>query len=159
MATLPQRLSPRHLAVARLDASGLRRGEIAEILGLNPSTVSHLRRSPAYMVARASVQDRVERAAIRAIVSRIVGRPCPGCSGPVERRPQPRRRSALSNRRRLAEGGRPIAMARETGRPARRRGPIRSVARQASLALSREAIDALRVLNRAEVEANGLPRF
>ncbi len=141
MATPPRTLTQRHLAVARLDASGLRRREIAETLGLNPSTVSHLRRSPAYRTARAGMHARLEAAVIQTLVARIVSRPasCMICSdsGVIEARPGLRRPARKSTGK--------TSMDETTRRPAKE--GQRSMPPQ--LTLTPEAARCLRLMSQA----------
>ena len=77
VATIPKRVSERHLVAASFVASGARRSEIARALGLSPFTVSHLKRSPAFQVEVARFQRRLDDAFGAALVDRLVGRPRP----------------------------------------------------------------------------------
>ncbi len=81
MASIPKRFNERHLVPASLVAAGARRREIPQTLQLNPSTVSHLKRSPALHAAVARLQRRLEDGMVATVRDRIVGRPrpCPHC--------------------------------------------------------------------------------
>lgn len=72
MATPPTRLSPHHLAAARLFAAGWRRREIAETLRLHPSTLSHWRKTSAFRDAVRETGERLHEALIRATVRNLV---------------------------------------------------------------------------------------
>ena len=74
MATPPTRLSPHHVAAARLFAAGWRRREVADSLGLHPSTLSHWRKAAAFRDAVRDSQERLHEAFVRATVQNLVSR-------------------------------------------------------------------------------------
>ena len=74
MATTPQRLNDRHEAAARLFAVGMRRGEVARRLGYYPTTLSALRRSPAFQARSRELRREIQTSVVTALTDRIVRR-------------------------------------------------------------------------------------
>ena len=81
MATTPLRLNDRHEAAARLFAVGVRRGEVARRLGYYPTTLSALRRSPAFQARARELRREIQTVTVAAVVRRITMRRAGGHSG------------------------------------------------------------------------------
>lgn len=78
MATPPRKLSPRHQCILVLTAAGLKRAGIARQVGINISTVTHVRRAPAFRDAIARLMQHVEEGVAAELRRQIVG-PAPLC--------------------------------------------------------------------------------
>ena len=71
MATTPQRLNDRHEAAARLFVTGMRRAEVARRLGYYPTTLSALRRAPAFGARLRELRRQMEAAVTAEVAERI----------------------------------------------------------------------------------------
>lgn len=71
MATTPQRLNDRHEAAARLFAAGMRRADVARRLGYYPTTLSAIRRSPAFQQRQTELRREIQAATVNAIAGRL----------------------------------------------------------------------------------------
>jgi uncharacterized protein YjcR len=74
MATTPQRLNDRHEAAARLFAVGMRRADVARRLGYYPTTLSALRRSPAFQARSRELRRQLQAEVVTALADRIARR-------------------------------------------------------------------------------------
>jgi DNA-binding CsgD family transcriptional regulator len=82
MRVLKRGLSPRHHRIAAMLAAGYRRGEVADLFGCHPDSISRFTRSIEFRAAMARVEDRLRSALIEKTAERFVGKisPCPRCN-------------------------------------------------------------------------------
>lgn len=74
---VPKNLSHRHVMMAYLVASGMRRGEIARRMAYYPTTVSHIMRSPDFQALVAEFQREVQAKMVASVVDWVAGRGTP----------------------------------------------------------------------------------